>query len=78
VQSIGQFRVFTCDRLGEGLVVDSSWRFKGLEAEVVILCGFPESHPGNEILYVGTSRAKTFLSIVGSPTVFDYLNTASD
>lgn len=49
------------------LLVDTVKRFKGLEAEIVILWGLPDSSKIDleEILYVGATRAKSQLIIVG-------------
>jgi len=49
------------------LLVDTVKRFKGLEAEIVIIWGLPDADSGemNEILYVGASRAKSQLLFVG-------------
>lgn len=50
------------------VLVETVGRFKGLERGVVILWvdGRGEANDGNEILYVGSSRAKSVLYVVGS------------
>lgn len=52
-----------CDDISTGLVLDSIQRYKGLERDVVILCGFSDP-PSDELLYVGMSRAKSLLALV--------------
>jgi hypothetical protein len=46
----------------------ASLTFKGLEAAVVFLCGFETAASGTcpELLYVGLSRAKSRVFLVGS------------
>ncbi len=53
---------------GTGVRVDTVKRFKGLEADVVFLWGLDVVALGErrEVLYVGTSRAKSRLILVGS------------
>lgn len=48
------------------LLVDTVKRFKGLEADIVIVWGLPhlDSNDFQEVLYVGSSRAKSELIIV--------------
>jgi superfamily I DNA and RNA helicase len=55
-------------RMRGHVVVDTVSRFKGLEAAVVILCGFDAADAlGDcELLYVGLSRAKSRIYLVGS------------
>jgi hypothetical protein len=50
------------------VLVETVGRFKGLERGVIILWvdGRGEASDGNEILYVGSSRAKSVLYVVGS------------
>ena len=50
------------------VLVETVGRFKGLERGVIILWvdGRGEAADGNEILYVGSSRAKSVLYVVGS------------
>ena len=50
------------------LLVDTVKRFKGLEAEIVIIWGLPKAASGemNEVLYVGASRAKSQLLFIGN------------
>lgn len=50
------------------VTVDTVARFKGLEAAVILLCGFESVTPvvNKEMLYVGLSRAKSRVFLVGS------------
>ena len=50
------------------VLVETVGRFKGLERGIIILWvdGRGAATDGNEILYVGTSRAKSVLYVVGS------------
>ena len=47
--------------------------FKGLERSVVILCvnGFKDMGRAAEMLYVGFSRARSLLVVVGDPDLLD-------
>ena len=65
VTKLAGFEIGRADDDGDLVTVDSVKRFKGLERNVVILCGFPESDPDDALLYVGISRAKSYLAIVG-------------
>lgn len=51
-----------------GIVVETIGRFKGLEAQCVVLClrAEPDSEP-DKAAYVGLSRAKTILKVVAPP-----------
>jgi hypothetical protein len=50
------------------VTIDTVARFKGLEAAVILLCGFESVTPNTEkeMLYVGLSRAKSRVFLVGS------------
>lgn len=50
------------------VLIDSAARFKGLEREIVVLWVDPEIDAGThrELLYVGMSRAKSFLFLAGT------------
>lgn len=50
---------------GEGVILDTIRRFKGLESKVVILLASRELAENNELLYVATTRARLHLCIVG-------------
>ena len=54
------------------VLLDTVNRFKGLEAPVVILWGldYIDSKRSDELLYVGMSRAKSLLFVVGTSTKF--------
>ena len=51
-----------------GVLLDTVSRFKGLESDVVFLWGLDTVEPNTsgELLYVGTSRAKSLLVVVGN------------
>jgi superfamily I DNA and RNA helicase len=55
------------------VLIDTVRRFKGLEAGVVCLWGFDamDAERNREIIYVGTSRAKSRLYLVGSDEACD-------
>jgi len=55
-------------RVDGHVVIDTVSRFKGLEAAVVILCGFEgaDVRADCELFYVGLSRAKSRVYLVGS------------
>jgi superfamily I DNA/RNA helicase len=55
-------------RLHDAISVDTVARYKGLEAAVVFLCGFESTSPASdrEMLYVGLSRAKSRVVLVGT------------
>jgi superfamily I DNA and RNA helicase len=57
-------------RLANHVVIDTVSRFKGLEAAIVILCGFEgcDARVDRELFYVGLSRAKSRVYLVGSST----------
>ena len=60
------FRTCPADRQSKKcVVVDSIRRFKGLERRVVIIAGTPEIVTDIELPYVGLSRARTHLIIIG-------------
>ena len=56
---------------GAGVFYGHVLGFKGLERSVVILCvnGFREMERARELLYVGMSRARSLLVVVGVPEV---------
>jgi superfamily I DNA and RNA helicase len=51
------------------VLIDTVQRFKGLEAPIVILWGLDAINltRSQELLYVGMSRAKSLLVVVGTP-----------
>jgi hypothetical protein len=55
------------------VLVDTVKRYKGLESEVVFLCGLDGSENGalDDLIYVGTSRAKSLLYLVGKERICD-------
>lgn len=64
-----------------GIVLDTVRRFKGLEAAVVFLWGLDQLRPGTgsdrETLYVGLSRGKSDLHVVGSAAACDRIEAAT-
>ena len=50
------------------VLIDTVKRFKGLESEIVLIWGLPSEFSGEltEVLYVGSSRAKSELIIIGN------------
>lgn len=64
---IGAFLVSPLDTSAPARVVlESVRRFKGLERQVVILTGVEETTE-EELLYVGLTRARSHLAVIGSP-----------
>ena len=62
---------------GHGVVAETVSRFKGLEAEAVVLCMSDRSlstSQADSVLYVGLSRARSLLFVVGSEAVRTYLH----
>ena len=55
------------------VLVDTVKRYKGLESEIVFLCGLDGSENGalDDLIYVGTSRAKSLLYLVGKERICD-------
>jgi superfamily I DNA/RNA helicase len=65
-----RYRVEEAGGEGEGLVVETIARFKGLERPVVILMAADDLLDEPELAYVGMSRAMIYLVVIGSkPTV---------
>jgi hypothetical protein len=60
------------------ILVDTIQRFKGLESPIVIIWGLDalDLSKHEEVLYVGMSRAKSILVIVGKPEICAAFNTA--
>ena len=55
---------------GKGVVAETVHRFKGLEAEVVVLVISTSSAPRRDaLLYVGMSRARSMLVVLGPKSV---------
>jgi superfamily I DNA/RNA helicase len=51
-----------------GVAVDTVARFKGLEAQAVVLClGKNGEHAPDKVAYVGMSRARTVLRVIAPP-----------
>jgi hypothetical protein len=59
-----------------GVLTETVHRFKGLEADVVVLA-LSTHHPDEAILYVGMSRARSMLVVVGPGSTTDRLRSLS-
>lgn len=66
IEKICSNHVVRSESLGQSIVIDTVNRFKGLEAEVIILVGMPISSQLNTQLYTAISRARSFLSFIGT------------
>lgn len=62
---VGAFALRQVDQDGVGILVESAWRFKGLESPVIILIDFPSS-VASSLRYVAATRAQSHLVIIGS------------
>ncbi|RWD70307.1 MAG: hypothetical protein EOS37_15210 [Mesorhizobium sp.] len=62
------------------ITVDTVARFKGLERDVIILCGFDSCSPerDRETLYVGMSRAKSLLYLCGSQEAIERVSRTTE
>jgi superfamily I DNA and RNA helicase len=62
----------------DGIAIETVQRYKGLEAEVVIVV-IPEfaDELDRSLIYTGLSRAQTFLEVVGPERVINALGWAS-
>jgi hypothetical protein len=62
-------------RIERAVVVDTVSRFKGLEAAIVFLCGFESisEELDRELIYVGLSRAKSRVALVGTDRAISHL-----
>lgn len=58
------------------VLIDTVRRFKGLESEIVFLWGIDDIYlnPSEDLLYVGISRAKSILYLVGSNASLEIIN----
>lgn len=56
-----------CSHGGRGIVVETVARFKGLEASAVVLVLNGDGNLPDTAAYVGFSRARTYLHVIGSP-----------
>lgn len=65
-------------RVKDTVLIESVGRFKGLEAEIIILWGIDDFDPENdcEILYVAFSRAKSRVFIAGKEATFHKVTEA--
>lgn len=59
---------------GDGVLVETIHRFKGLEADVCIVVLFETARPWDQALaYIGISRARARLFVIGPPAIRDSL-----
>ncbi|MDP3983681.1 MAG: AAA family ATPase [Acidimicrobiia bacterium] len=59
---------------GNGLVCETIHRFKGLEADaVIVVLDDLDEERDRQLAYIGLSRARTMLVVIGPPTVLDQL-----
>ena len=69
----GKYRL-AANASGSAIQIESIWRYKGLEKNVVILAEAEEIGANRQALYVGSTRAKLRLSIVGSSHLLKQFN----
>ena len=66
-----------CDALrSNGITLDTVRRFKGLESPIVIFLLSHELVTNTELLYVGLSRARAQLMVIGTSKDVEYVNQA--
>jgi len=68
-----QARALRKSGIPDGMTLDTITDFKGLERPVVILAATRALADQSELAYVGLSRARTHLILVGEPVVLDWL-----
>jgi len=73
-KQLGAFRL-TSDHNDptDAVLLETIQRFKGLERPVVVLIDMDKALQDKELLYVGLSRARLVLFLVGSPTILEGL-----
>lgn len=77
-KKIGPFETTDCEHpLENKVVVDSVSRFKGLDSSVLVLIATEFLIEKSELVYVGMTRARTHLIIVGTKDVLKKLKQAS-
>lgn len=77
-KKIGSFEMTNCENLLENkVVVDSVSRFKGLDSSVLVLIATEFLIGKPELVYVGMTRARTLLIVVGTKNVLNKLKQAS-
>lgn len=64
-RQFGAFEVKRIGEIGDRATIESLWRYKGLEAPVVLFVDFPENVPATH-RYVALSRAKSQAIFIGS------------
>jgi hypothetical protein len=70
-RSVGNLKL---GELGKGdIVAETIHRFKGLEAAAVILIADPSARLDPALLYIGASRARAFLEVIGNASVAMHL-----
>jgi hypothetical protein len=62
---VGKYQLSPSPR-GDSVQIESVWRFKGLERNVVILAEAEDIAANRQSLYVGATRAKLRLSVIGT------------
>lgn len=62
--------------VGHGLTIDTIASFKGLERSAVVIAAYSGIADEPELAYVAFSRARTFLSVIGTEPVLDWLKTS--
>lgn len=73
---IGRYKCCRADDLAANAVIlDSIYRFKGLEKEVVILIDLNAATDKTALLYVGFSRARSLLLVLDTPETIKHLKT---
>ena len=74
MKKIGIHEIRNAEFLGEDFItLDSAYRFKGLENNIVILTDIDEVVDKNEIMYVAISRAKIMLIVLSNQITIEYL-----
>lgn len=73
IRNLNGERVVRSEEIGNSILIDSVSRFKGLEAEVVILYGLPKAKDKAPLLYTAISRARSYLAFIGTPEEIEYV-----
>lgn len=74
--SVGKYECCRADDLNSNeIVLDSVYRFKGLEKEIVILIDLNSARNNEHLLYVGFSRARSLLIIIDNTKTIQWLKS---
>jgi hypothetical protein len=74
---LGEYPVTNASEPRPGhVIVDSVYRFKGLDSCVTLLIHMDDAQTEPELPYVALSRAKSLLVVIGGRTALKYLETA--